>query len=104
MLIKNYGLALLDIPIYKIVQASLLAGVPFSLMWAAIGASSQSLTEIMEGKQSLRDALPKENLELLIAGAVVMGGGFCYVLTKFGMRFREIMASIETEGTEKKTN
>ena len=104
MLIKNYGLSLLDIPIYKIVQASLLAGVPFSFMWAGIGASSQSLTEIMEGKQSLRDALPKENLELLVAGAVIMGGGFFYVLTKFGMRFREIMASIESEGAEKKTN
>lgn len=95
MLIKNYGLAVLDIPIYQIVYASILAGIPFSALWAFIGASSHSLGEIMEGKKSIRDALPSENTELIIGLGILGVASFSYVLTKFGMRFRQILAEVE---------
>uniref|UniRef100_A0A7S3V1S7 VTT domain-containing protein n=2 Tax=Aplanochytrium stocchinoi TaxID=215587 RepID=A0A7S3V1S7_9STRA len=101
MLIKNYGLSILDIPIAKIVIASFMAGIPFSAAWAGIGASSKNLAEIMEGKANLSDALPEENRELLAILAVVGLGSFVYVLGKFGSRFREIMAQVKADENKK---
>ena len=96
MLIKNYGLAVLDVPIWKITCASLAAGVPFSAAWAAVGVSSKNIAEILSGKMKMSDALPEENGGLLIAGTVIFAVGFAYVFRQFGKKFKEILD--ETNG------
>lgn len=95
LVIKNYGLAVLDIPIWKITFAAFAAGVPFAAGWTALGASSRDIAEILNGKKKLTDALPSENQEILAVLAVIGLVAFVYALTKFGKRFREILREVE---------
>lgn len=44
---KNYGLALCDVPFVPYMIASLLVNAPFSASWAIAGASCSSLTEAL---------------------------------------------------------
>lgn len=95
MLIKNYGLAVLDVPIWKIVSASLAAGVPFAAVWAGVGASSKNISEILKGKISLVDLLPEENKEFYLFFGFIFLIIFIYIFISFGKRFKIILKDLE---------
>ena len=52
MLLKNYGLAVLDVPFQRYVVAGLLSGFPTAALWALVGSASQNLGDIVEGRIS----------------------------------------------------
>lgn len=45
--VKNYGMACLPVPFYIYAICTLAAGLPFTLVWAHMGASSASLLSLM---------------------------------------------------------
>lgn len=100
MVIKNYGLSVLDVSIWDITVASFLAGIPFSAIWAFIGTSSKNITEIFnpEAKTSVLDILmkniPEEYRALCIGVTAISTLLFTYWLISFGKRFREILKEI----------
>mmetsp|Transcript_20342 Transcript_20342/g.39963 ORF Transcript_20342/g.39963 Transcript_20342/m.39963 type:complete len:546 (+) Transcript_20342:303-1940(+) len=96
MIIKNYGLASLDIDIFKIWVASLLSSGPFAAAWTAVGASATNLTDIFDGKMKLADVLP-QNYGLTFSLGFVFVLFFIYALTSFMKRFRQILREVENE-------
>uniref|UniRef100_A0A7S2WPG0 VTT domain-containing protein n=1 Tax=Mucochytrium quahogii TaxID=96639 RepID=A0A7S2WPG0_9STRA len=87
MLLKNYGLSCLDIPLFQIWLASLFSALPFALLWTFLGSGSASLSEIFEGKLSPRDLIPGNPL--------IVGPGLLVVLGVFGFGFRKFMKSFK---------
>lgn len=47
LVLKNYGLALSNVAMGQYLLAALVVEVPFSILWASIGASCQSLSEAL---------------------------------------------------------
>lgn len=100
MLLKNYGLGSLDIPVVQIWLASLIASVPFATLWTAVGASASNVQDIFDGKVSAADVLP-DNLAVLAPVAVVAGGAFLLAFRNFAKRFQQILKDAEKEAAEK---
>ncbi|GBG30522.1 Golgi apparatus membrane protein tvp38 [Hondaea fermentalgiana] len=96
MIVKNYGLASLDIDVFKIWIASIVSSIPFAAAWTAVGASATNLADIFDGKMKLRDLLPEDSLPILIVG-ILAGALFLYALTSFMKRFREILREADDD-------
>mmetsp|Transcript_12320 Transcript_12320/g.39429 ORF Transcript_12320/g.39429 Transcript_12320/m.39429 type:complete len:508 (+) Transcript_12320:85-1608(+) len=102
MLIKNYGLACLDIPLFDIWFASVFACTPFAAMWTAMGASATNLADIFEGKLAPRDLLGDLPWQAAAAGGIaVLGAAVAFL--KFMRRFKVILAEVEREAEARKT-
>jgi len=76
--LKNYGLALCEVPAIPYVLASIVVNVPFSMMWATLGASCTSLQDALDfdtSKVSIMGAMP-EWARPVLAIVVVVAVGF----------------------------
>eukprot|EP00924_Labyrinthula_sp_SR-Ha-C_P011229 snap_masked-scaffold_48-processed-gene-1.79-mRNA-1 protein AED:0.35 eAED:0.36 QI:0/-1/0/1/-1/1/1/0/246 len=95
MLLKNYGMAVMDVPTLKIIGASFCAGVPFAAGWAFLGASAKNLPDILEGKMKFTDAFPDHPafLPLVSLGGVL----FVYVLYNFTKTFNQLLKETNAE-------
>jgi len=93
MLVKNYGLACLDIPLSMISSASFVSAIPFAMLWNIIGASAKDLTEIFEGKIGWRDVIPDEFLHYAPFGLVI-AAAIVYVFYTFVQDLRSTLKQI----------
>ena len=50
--IKNYGLAVLDVPISHILFCAFITAIPFALLWNYIGNKCKNLLEIFDGRET----------------------------------------------------
>ena len=50
MALKNYGFAVMDIPLHHIILAAIMTGLPFAAMWAYVGSSARSLSDLITGE------------------------------------------------------
>lgn len=95
---KNYIIpALVDLPAQTIMLAALVAGTPFSLLWAAVGSTSRSLQDILGGERSVRDLLPEDDAAraaLALAGVAAVVAVVA-VARKVGKRVHDKMLAIE---------
>jgi len=76
--VKNYGLALCEVPVSSYVSASLIVNIPFSCLWGSLGASCASLGDALNfdtSKVSFLGAVPSW-AKALIATAVLLGVGY----------------------------
>jgi len=76
--LKNYGLAMCNVPAASYVMASLVVNIPFSCLWASLGSSCHSLGDALNfdtSKVSILGAVPVWG-QALLAGAVLVGVGF----------------------------
>jgi hypothetical protein len=99
MLIKNYGLAVLDVPISLIFLSSLATGAPFAAGWTMLGSSAKDLGSILRGEHSLSDALPMDPTILLPLVAVFLAG-FAYVGSSFARKMKVLMAEATAESAQ----
>lgn len=103
MLIKNYGLSVLDVPVSLIFLSSLATGLPFAAGWTLLGSSAKDLGSILRGEHSLRDALPMEPT-ILLPVVVVFLVCFAYVASSFARKMKVMMAeaTADMEAEEEK--
>ena len=96
--VKNYGLGALDIPMSKIILASVISGAPFALLWSHIGSTTKSMAEIFSHDAAEKRSLKAVLLEQLPqgSGAVVAVAAICIfaILTK---RMRDDFSRITAE-------
>ena len=96
--VKNYGLGALDIPMSKIILASVISGAPFALLWSHIGSTTKSMAEIFSNDAAEKRSLKAVLLEQLPqgSGAVVAVAAICIfaILTK---RMRDDFSRITAE-------
>ena len=93
LLVKNYGLGILDgVPVWHIMAASTLTGIPFAMAWSYLGSTASTLVDIYNGKSASLDLPPW-----------AMGLGAFAVLSMWWViftRVREAYASIVAEETQ----
>jgi len=90
VVLKNYGLAVLDTSVIDFVLSSVIAGAPYSLLWAAVGNSAQSVQDIVAGKTSAMSALPQDNFTL-----AAMGFGIICIIAILSVFFRRLSQKVK---------
>jgi uncharacterized membrane protein YdjX (TVP38/TMEM64 family) len=72
--LKNYGLAVLNVPIRDVLLAGFLTSIPHSLLWAWLGSEMNSLAEVVQGsgKISLSDVIPGRDIVFIAAPIIVL--------------------------------
>ena len=70
-LIKNYGMALLDVSPLSLVVACVLNIIPLSLMWALVGASASDLAALTAGPSVWDGVDPSTQRLVTVAMAVL---------------------------------
>lgn len=99
MVVKNYGLATLDISFFTIATASFCTGLPFAFMWTYLGSSAHSLVEIASGTSP--SIVPDGYGTLVTVGGVAFIGLCFYLLFSYiNKAFSEM---IEEEPTTEMT-
>lgn len=62
MFIKNYGLAVMNVPFHHVILGGACSGVPLCMMWTYFGSVAKGLKEILEGDHAgMGDLLPRNH-------------------------------------------
>jgi len=88
--LKNYGLAVLNVPIPNVLLAGFITSIPHSLLWAWIGSRMNSVAEVLQGtgKISIYDVLPGRDLIIIASPIIVLGA---IVARNFYLRFNALL-------------
>lgn len=72
MVVKNYGLGLLDVPRWQILLAGFLTAAPFACLWTYCGTKAKTLVDVLQGnaKPSGLEAPP---VAVLALGLIFVG-------------------------------
>lgn len=81
-LIKNYGVALLDIPQHHLAAAVLLNNVPFSVLWAYVGSSTHDLVSLVHSSSLTSQLGYLDFYQQILVGAVLLM--ICTIVTFWG--------------------
>lgn len=91
MMVKNYGLGAMGIPVYQLTIASIVTGTPYGVWWAYLGSSAKSVVDILDGKDVVSPIQIPENK---FAAAAMLGA--CAILWYFLIKYaREAWAEAE---------
>ena len=80
--IKNYGLAVLNVPVSHILFCAFITSIPFAILWNYLGHTCKNLLEIFDGRKSTNITsliptgfrIPVFVLTLVTAGYVIYHG------------------------------
>ena len=75
--VKNYGLAVLDVPLLHINFCAFVTAIPFACLWNYIGSESKNLMQIFEGQagSSASSVIPEGiRIPIYCAGALFCAG------------------------------
>eukprot|EP00039_Didymoeca_costata_P019932 m.339450 g.339450 ORF g.339450 m.339450 type:complete len:267 (+) comp18808_c0_seq1:269-1069(+) len=102
MLVKNYGLAAVGIPISHLTMASFITGSPYSAWWAYLGSTANSIVQIMDGENIASPFQLPENkvFAALILAIIVVFWGWLIKVSREAWK----EAETELEKTQSKAN
>jgi uncharacterized membrane protein YdjX (TVP38/TMEM64 family) len=92
--LKNYGLAVLNVPILDVLLAGLLTSIPHSFLFALLGTKMGSLSELGQTDKTVLMLLLGDDYEelwllVLIGGPVLVG--LAVVFRNFYRRFSSLL-------------
>ena len=78
--IKNYGLAVLDVPVSHILFCAFITSIPFAILWNYLGHTCKNLLEIFDGRKStnIANVIPKGFRIPVFVVTLVMAGYVIY--------------------------
>jgi uncharacterized membrane protein YdjX (TVP38/TMEM64 family) len=101
--IKNYGLAVLDVPISRILFCAFITAIPFAIIWNYIGHSCKNLLEIFDGRQSnkISNIIPSEyKLPFFLISCIAT----IYIIYHGRKEWKEAVKQVNLEDEKKKNS
>ena len=101
MALKNYGFAVMDIPLSHIIAAAVMTGLPFASMWAYVGSSARDVSALISGEAQgeMKAKLAGSWMIVLPIAAVALTLIGRYVAALFNEVLEDEKRALAAEGT-----